>query len=208
MSEEASPTAASVRPHDWSIAAVVFVFYFALWIAVPGEWAPFHTGGKWFLSIFVVTSGLGALLASRLLTTPELRARDNPAVWLGVQVLFWNPLAFRAVVAGVEGLGLSSAVATAAALVGLLALGLPTSLLGALYSRSPSWIVTYLFRALQCFFATWVPLIPPLAFLHVAAIAQAVTWDRFGSLHRFAVALVMFEQTAALLWFFLFSSFE
>lgn len=208
MTEAPPAPRLAIRPHDWAIAGAVTLLYAIFWAFLPSEWTKVHTGGKWLLSVFVLTSGAAALLASVFFTTPGVRARDNPAAWLGVQVVFWNPIAFRAVVAAVQGVGLPAAYASVAAIAGLLVLGLPTSLLGGALCRSPSWIATYACRALQCFFATWFPLVPPLAFLHVVVIAQAVTWDRYSRLHRMAVMLVCVEQTLALVWFFLFYRVE
>ncbi|MEQ8847362.1 hypothetical protein [Botrimarina sp.] len=208
MSDEPTAHRPAVRPHDWAVAVVVTLFYLVVWALLPFEWADFHKGGKWFLALFIPMAGLGALLASVFFTTPALRARDNPAVWLGMQVVFWNPIAFRAVVALTAALGVPSDYATVVALAGLVLLGLPTSLAGCFFSRSPSWTATYVLRALQCFFATWIPWVPPLALLHVVALAHAVTWERYGRFNTLAVTLVVVEQTAALLWFGLFYQFD
>lgn len=204
-----APPPAGLCPRDLVIAAVVTVVCAVLWWLVPADWSDIHADGKGFLSIFVVTSGLAALLTSHALLGRGLRrTSEEPAVWLGIQVLFWNPLAYRAVLALVQALGAPESYAGVVALAGLVLLGLPTSLLGAAFCRSPSWTVVYLARALACLVTTWVPLLPALIFLHVLLFAQLVTWNRYGRLHRYAVALVLAEQFLAFLWVFLFGQFE
>lgn len=208
MDNETATPPPRVRPHDVVVGAMVAAVYAVIWWFLPAEWSPSHTGGKWFLFIFVITSGLAALLASVFLTNWPPRTKDHPAIWLGVQVVFWNPLAFRAVLAAVEALGLPSAYGGAIALGGVVLLGLPTSLIGAGLCGSRLWAVTYLARGLQSFVASWVPLFPPVLFLHVVLLAECINWQRHGTLHRCAVALVLAEQVAAFLWAFLFSQIQ
>lgn len=202
------PGLGRLRRQDLVTGAVAAAVFALLWLVVPSEWSPAHTGGKWFLAVFVATSGMAAGLASGFLSRHGMRNQDHPAAWLGIQVLFWNPLAYRAVLALTTWVGLPSDYAGVAALVGLVLLGLPTSLLGAALCRSPSWIAVYLFRALTCLFVTWVPLLPALVFLHLLLFAHLVTWEKYGRLHQFAVGLVVAEQLAAFTWVFVFGSFS
>ncbi|QDT70787.1 hypothetical protein MalM25_37430 [Planctomycetes bacterium MalM25] len=188
---------------DCGVAGVASLVALLVWIVLPAEWSPLHAGGKWFLLVFVVTTGLAALLASYVARTRQ-SFRENPAAWMGIQVLFWNPLTYRAVLAAVEGVGLPSAYGSVIALLGLILLGVSTSLLGAGMSRSPVWIIANLSRALQCFFATWFPLFPALFYLHVLLIAQVVTWNKHERLNHLACALVLAEQSAAIAWVILF----
>lgn len=188
---------------DLAIASAVFVIGLVVWFLVPAEWSPIHAGGKWFLLVFAATSALAALLASRAVRE-GVRLKENPAVLMGVQVLFWNPLAYRAVLGLVESVGLPGGYGSVLALAGLLLLGLTTSLYGAAMSRSPAWIAANLSRALQCFFATWMPLFPPLFYLHVLLIAQVLNWDKNTRMNHAACALLLIEQSAAIAWVILF----
>lgn len=203
-----TPLATDVRRIDLVFPAVVAVVCVVLWLFLPAEWSPAHVGGKWFLLVFVITSGLAALLTSAFLLGRGTRTKDDPAVWLGIQVLFWNPLAYRAVLALVEAVGLPSDYGAVVALVGLVLLGLPTSLLGVALCRSPSWIAVYVTRAIECLFATWIPLLPTLIFLHVLLFAQLVTWNRYGWLQKLAVSLIVAEQLLAFLWVLLFNQIQ
>lgn len=189
------------------IAAGVAVLYGGLWLSLPSDWSPAHAGGKWFLPIFIVTSAVAAVLASGFFRSGA-RARDEPAAWLGIQVLFWNPLAYRGVLSITGAIGLPSDYSGAVALAGLVLLGLPTSLIGAALCRSPSWIAVYLTRAVACLFAAWVPLLPSLIFLHVLWFAHLVTWNKYGRCHNLAVYLITAEQLAAAAWILLFSRLE
>lgn len=201
----ATPQPTGVRRIDQVVAAVVAVVCLVLWGLLPADWSPVHAGGKWLLAVFVITSALAALLTSAFLLGRGSRTKEAPAIWLGIQVIFWNPLAYRAVLALVEGTGLPSEYASVAALAGLLLLGLPTSLLGAALCRSPSWFAVYFTRAIACLFTTWIPLIPTLLFLHVLLFAELVTWNRYNWLHRLAVGLIVAEQLLAFLWVLLFN---
>lgn len=203
-----TPPDLTLRLSDKLVGIAVVVIFAVCWALVPADWSPLHSGGKWFLGVFAATSGLAAALASRFLSDRELQTKDQPAVWLGIQVLFWNPLAYRTVLAAVEATGLSNTYSATVAAVGLLLLGLPTTLLGAAICRSPSWIAAYATRAVTCFVTTWVPLLPGLVFLHVLLFAHLVTWHRYTPLHRVAVGLIVAEQLAAFLWVFLFGQFD
>lgn len=201
---EAEPIAKSpLDKLDLAIASTVFVIGLLVWFLVPTEWSPIHAGGKWFLLVFAATSALAALLGSRAIREGA-QLKENPALVMGVQVLFWNPLAYRAVLGLAAGAGLPSAYGSVLALAGLLLLGLPTSLYGAVLSRSPAWIVANLSRALQCFFATWMPLFPALFYLHLLLIAQVLNWDKNTRLNHAACALLLVEQSAAIAWVILF----
>lgn len=185
------------------MGGVVAAVFAVVWLLLPADWSPAHAGGKWFLAVFVVTSGLAAAFASSFLPRllrGEVRTEEHPAAWLGVQVLFWNPLSYRGLLAVAEGVGLPNEYASVGALLGIVLLGLPTSILGAALCRSPSWIAAYLFRALTCLFVTWIPLIPALIFLHVLLFAHLVTWNKYGRLHQLAVGLIVAEQLAAFIW--------
>lgn len=204
---ETPPPYVFSQPAKLFTAAVVTI-YLISWALVPADWSPLHAGGKWFLGVFVVTSGVAAWLTSGFLFDRKLPTRDQPAVWLGIQVLFWNPLAYRAVLAAVEAVGLPSDYSGAVAWGGLLLLGLPTSLLGLALCRIPSWIAVYATRVIACFVTTWLPLIPALIFLHVLMFAHLVTWHRYNTVHRLAVGVIIAEQLAAFVWVFLFGNFD
>lgn len=203
MNAEAPASGPPISAGQIAPAIAVTLLGVLLWIGLPASWSPLHAGGKWFLLLFAVTSGLAALLAGRMFSGGR-RFQDHPAAWMGIQVLFWNPLTYRLVLAASGAIGLPDAVGSAAALVGLVLLGLPTSLAGAFTCRNPWWIAVFLTRALQCFFASWLPLFPALFYLHVLLIAQVVTWHKYERLNHWACALLLAEQSAAIAWVILF----
>lgn len=208
MSEDSEASLSlSLRWYDYVAAVVVAAVYLVLWISVPVDWNPIHSGGKGFLLVFVLTAAAAALFTSVCVSRGG-KFRDSPAAWLAIQGLFWNPLLFRAIVGAVAAIGLSPSVPMVVAAVLLLMVGLPTTLLGAVLCRNAWWTVSYVTRALQCCVAIWVPLVPPVFFLHVLMASHLFTWRRYGPLNQAAVVLVTIEQVAAFTWALLYYQSE
>lgn len=207
MSEKPTSAGRNVRLIDLLVGLALAIGYAAL-VNVGMEDDRYDYLNRWDLMwVFVLIAGLGGVLTSSLVASSRSL---HPAEWLGVQTLFWNPLAWFGYLYAMSALVDSSAQASAffdavhpIALNCLLlgTLGLVTSWSALKASDGGWWSGVCLLRMMQAFVAAWIPIIPSVVMILACTCAWVATanparpgWPMLG------LILLITEQIAAIIW--------